>query len=449
MRILVIGVFVLLMHTPVVVSYAQSPASEDRSVLVLDVDKAVAIALEQNPRIQVVEKDAEISAAEVRAIRSLALPRLSLHTTYSRNIKKPAFFARFGGQTQKIEIGSNNAINTSLDFSQRIFESGQLGMGKAIEISRLLAESANLAVRQTRSEVIFEVRRAFYAVLLNEQVVNVLQEAAEQARAHLENVRSQFEQGVAAEFDVLRAQVQVAEVQPQLISARNNLELAKNMLKNALGLPLDQPLQLDGSLDVRPLPLQSMQDMLAEGLRRRPELQRLEMGERIAGLNVSVQKGSRLPSISIGASYLFQGQSNDFQFSPLERNTSLTANVNLRFSLFDGFETSAKIQKAKAELEQIRRQKAQVHQAVEIEILQAAQQVIEAGERLMAQQQSVRQAEKAYQIAEVRYEQGIGTQLELFDARVALSRIKLNYWQAAFDYRVARFAWEKAMSLTN
>ena len=156
-----------------------------------------------------------------------------------------------------------------------------------------------------------------------------------------------------------------------------------------------------------------------------------------------------MPSISLNANYLLQGQSNDFQFDSNERNASLATTLNVKFNLFDGFETAAKIQKAQAELDQVRDQREQLSSAIGIEILQARQRMKEALERIEAQQKSVQQAEKAHAIAEVRYQQGVGTQLELFDARLALNRIKTAYLRAIYDYNIAVFAWQKAVGITN
>lgn len=430
-------------------AYAQNGDDTSKKPLLLDIEKAIEIALDQNPDVKIARDNEDVANAEIRAIKSLALPHLSLRSSYSRNLKKPAFFARFGEQLQKIEIGSNNAFSTAINFDQRIYETGQFGMGKAIEITKLLSRVSRENSVFTRLNIVFEVRRAFYTVLLSKDVVTVFEETLSQAQAHYENLQKQFAEGVASEFDLLRSEVQVAEVQPQLIKAQNNLEISQNILKNTMGLPLDRPIRLEGAMDLAIKPETDMQQSLQQGMRRRSELRQLDLNERIALLNVSIQKGGWLPSVSLNASYQFQGQSNDFQFSPLERNASLAATLNVRFNIFDGFETSAKIQKAQAELSRLQNRKEQAARAIEIEIRQAVQNIKEAQERILAQQKSVQQAQKAHRIAELRYEQGVGTQLELFDARLALNRIKLNHLQAVYDYNIAVFAWEKATGLIN
>lgn len=430
-------------------SFSNARPQGTEQELVLDLKAALNIALEQSPQMRIAGATERISNAEVTEARAFTLPQLSVQSSYSRNIKKPAFFAKFGDQTQKIVIGSNNAVNSSLNLNQVILQNGQLGLGKALEIAELAGEIASETKQRTRNEVIFNVRRAFYTVLLSREVVSVFEESLQQAEAHHHNLQLQFDQGLASEFDLLRSEVQVAEVRPALIQAQNNYELSLKMLKTAIGLPLDRKIQIEGALEFVPHPGNDIDKTIKQGLAQRPEMRQLELQERIARLNLSIQKWRWLPSLSFNANYLFQGQSDDFSFDPLERNTSLAATLNLQFNIFDGFETRAKIRKARAELDRILSQKQQLTQAIEIEIAQAIQKMKEAQERIDAQKKSVRQAEKAYQIAGVRYEQGIGTQLELFDARLALNRIKTNYLQAIYDYNIALFSWQKAIGKIN
>ncbi|MFQ5631715.1 MAG: TolC family protein, partial [bacterium] len=158
-------------------------------------------------------------------------------------------------------------------------------------------------------------------------------------------------------------------------------------------------------------------------------------------------RGARLPTLSLSGNYQFLGQSDDFAFSAVERNTSFSATLDLQFNLFDGFATSARIQQAKAELSRIRHQKDELEQAIKIDIRQAVLRMTESQERIRSQLRSVHQAKKAYQIAEVRYNQGIGTQLELFDTRLALNNIKTNYLRAVFDYMIALTSWQKAVGI--
>ena len=214
----------------------------------------------------------------------------------------------------------------------------------------------------------------------------------------------------------------------------------------AVGLPPETKVELVGELDYRPLPAEEVTRRSELAGEDRPELVQLQLQAQMALLNVSLEKDRRWPSLYLSGAYQFQAQSNDFSYGPRERNTSLWAGLELSFDLFDGFRTSARIRQAESQARQIDEQLAEVRQAVEVQILQASLRMQEAAERVEAQKTSVAQAEKAYAIATVRYENGVGTQLELLDAHLAMNRIKLSALRATFDYNIALFEWQRAVA---
>lgn len=442
-RSILIGCELFLILFFVRISHSQ----ETDGAIVLDIETAIEMAMVQNPNLKIANDREKIAEAQIKETSAGALPQLTFSSNYTRNIKKPVFFFKLGDEVQPIEIGSNNAYIGNISFQQMIFENGQLGLGKARRIAHLFSEVMEEGTELTKDKVILNVHQAFYTVLLSQQVVSVFQETLAQTEAHYKNVHMQYEHGVAAEFDLIRSEVQVAEAKAALIEAENGLELAKNGLKNAIGLPLERKINLMGSLAFEPISEEEILEAAKVALHNRPEMKQLRLQEEIARLNIDIQRGRRLPSLTLNGNYQFQGQSDNFQFGPMERSSSFTTSLDLRLDIFNGFETSARIQKSELEFLEILHQKEQVNQIIKIEIRQATLKMKAAQERIEAQQKSVRQAEKAYQIAEVRYNSGIGTQLELFDARLALNRIKTNYLRAIYDYNIALFEWKKAVGI--
>ncbi|MFQ5641288.1 MAG: TolC family protein [bacterium] len=416
-------------------------------LVVLDVEQAVELALQLNPNLKIARDNEDIAEAQIREISAGALPRISLTSNYTRNISRPAFFFKIGEEVQKIEIGENNSYVGNIQFEQTIFQSGQFGVRKARKIANLFSETSREGTKSTKNQVILNVRRTFYTVLLSQQVVEVFRETLAQTEAHFDNVKKKYEQGVAAEFDLLRSEVNRSEAQAGLIETQNNLKLAKSALKNAIGLPLDKPLNVSGALQYQPVPDEEVRRISQDALRLRPEMKQLNLQLEMADLNISIQKGQHLPTLSLVSNYQLQGQSSDLQFGATERSTSFTTGLKLRFDIFNGFATSARIQKAQAEANGILHQIDNISQLIKLEIEQATLRMKDAQERIAARQKSVQQAQKAHAIAEVRYDNGVGTQLELFDARLALNRTKTNYLQAIYDYNIALSEWQKAVGI--
>ncbi|RMF59803.1 MAG: TolC family protein [Calditrichaeota bacterium] len=422
-------------------------AQDSDGVTTLDLKTAVDLAMQLNPNLKIARDREDQAAAQIREVAAGALPQISLSTNYSRNLKRPAFFFKLGEEVRRIEIGSQNSYVGNVLFEQTIFSNGQLGVSKARRIASLFSEVSLEGTRLSKDEVIFNVRRAFYTVLLAERVAEVMQETLAQTRAHHDNVKKLVEKGVAAQFDLLRSEVEVADAQAALIDAQNDLDLAEAGLKNAIGLPLDKPVKVNGDLDFQPVPDTVLAQRAQDALANRPEMRQLKYQLEMARLNASIQKGSRFPSLSLTGTYQFQGQSSDFQFGPTERSTSFVAGLGLRFNIFDGFATRARIQQAQSQANEVLHQMEQVSQLVKVEVKRATLRMKSARQRIAAREKSVAQAQKAFDIAEVRYNNGVGTQLELSDARLALNRMKINYLQSVYDYNIAYLEWQKAVGI--
>lgn len=441
------NVFTTLCVATLVTANAFSAPAEDTGPLTLDMETSVQLALQRNPNLKAARDNENAALAQIREVASGALPQISLSNNYTRNLRRPAFFFDLGGQVQKIEIGSNNAYTSNLHLEQTVFQNGQFGVKKARRIANLFSESSREGTKLTRDEVILNVRRAYYTVLLSRQIVSVFQETFSQTEAHFQDVKKKYEAGVSAEFDLLRSDVDRSEAKAGLLEAQNRLKLAKAALKNAIGLSLASRINVSGSLKYKPLPPDQIETQSREALSLRPEMKQLNLQLEMARLNTSIQKGRYLPSLSLVGNYQFQGQSSDFQFGPTERSTSLTAGLNLRFDIFNGFGTRARIQQARAQASSIEHQAESVGQLIKMEVEQASLRMKDAQERIAARRKSVEQAQKAHDIAKVRYDSGIGTQLELFDARLALNRTRANFLQAIYDYNIALCDWQKAVGI--
>ncbi len=433
--------------TLIVANVLVSRAGETDGPLILDMEAAVELALRHNPDLKTALDNENQAFAQIREVAAGALPHLSLSSNYTRAVRRPVFFFELGGQVQKIEIGSNNAYVGNLHLEQTIFQNGQLGVRKARRIADLFSKSSREDTRLTRDEVILNVRKTYYSVLLSQRIVAVFKETFSQTEAHFQDVKKKYEAGVAAEFDLLRSDVDRSEAKAGLLEAQNRLEMAKSALKNAIGLPLASNVDVRGALEYKPLPGKQIETQSHTALSLRPEMKQLNLQLEMARLNTSIQRGRYLPSLSLVGDYQFQGQSSDFRFGATERSTSLTAGLNLRFDIFDGFAARARTQQARAQASAIEHQAESVGRLIEMEVEQASLRMKDAQERIAARGKSVEQAKKAHDIAEVRYDSGIGTQLELFDARLALNRTRTNYLRAIYDYNIALCDWQKAVGI--
>ena len=216
------AVLLLIITMSAFTVHAQNAASP----MVLTLDKALEIAAKQNRDIQVADQDRLKADAQIAEARSGAFPQLNVTGVYTRNIKNAVMFVPPNSlinptpKTMTIEFGSANAYSAGATLNQPLFN---FRVGVAMDIANTYAEYAERGYQATEENVALQTKKAFYTVLLARELVRANHEGLEVVRANLENLRAQFKNGTAAEFDLLRAEVQVANTEPLSIAAENAL----------------------------------------------------------------------------------------------------------------------------------------------------------------------------------------------------------------------------------
>lgn len=429
------------------VSNAEGPERQAQP-LVLTLEQAISLALERNRDVLIAEQDRYKADAQIGEAKSGAFPQVSFSGQYARNVKTPVLFLPPGspfntsGSVMTIKLGSDNAYTAGLQLSQTLFSPK---LGTAIDIAEDYQAFTEKSYEGTTQDVVLGVKKAFYAVLLAQRLVDVSQEGLEVAKANYENVKSLYRHGAAAEYDFLRAEVQVASTEPMLIQAENNLELAKNALKNMLAVDLNQEIQVKGDFIFTETPPDLMQQANIAALEKNPTIQQLSLQESILQKNVDIERADYFPTLSLFGSYQWQTQDNSFRIRDYTWAQSLIVGVQVSYSLFNGFRTSSRAEQASIDRQKVQYTRLKAEEGLKIQILQAQLKMEEARKRIAAQEKSISQAEKALTIAQTRYKSGVGTQLELLDTQAALTRTQTNYAQGVYDYLIAKADWERAV----
>jgi outer membrane protein TolC len=244
---------------------------------------------------------------------------------------------------------------------------------------------------------------------------------------------------------VLRQEVEVANNQPALLAARNNQELSMTLLKDSLGLDIDAPVLLVGSLEGPQTDLSSYEDLQASALARNPDYQaarrQLDMDEAL----ISVSKAGRWPSLSLYSDYQWYSESDFLWPKPLERGWSSALGLRLNYAFFTGGQTSAKIDEARSQRDQARTALDKVGRGIRVEVKREWLAVQEAWERAVSQEAAIGQARRALEATEIRYRAGEASLLEQNDATLALQQTRLLHANALHDYRAALAALERAV----
>jgi outer membrane protein TolC len=431
----------------------------------LSLERAVEIAQERNEEILIAYEDQNNADAFVRQAKANMLPNLELVGTYQRNFTKPAFFippdlvsddgdsnGEDGGDPNgedggdlKVEIGSDFEASGQIRLDQILFAFGRLG--NALDAAKLVKRIARLGVEDVRGQLIFLVKVAYYRVLLAERVAAIQRKSLEQAESHLEQVESKLSQGTVSRFDHLRAQVEVKNRQPELISAENELALAMQDLKRIVGIDKEPDPALSDSLAFTPIEFDE-EAAVHEAFSRRPDMLSLQLSLERTRKRLAIQKAARLPTLGLFGHLLFQGQADDDFLAPFDsdhRAVSTAAGITLTFPIFDGFRTKAGIQQAEAELRKAEYELSSGRKRIRLEVTKAVKDLKNIKRAYDAQQATVSLAKETYAIAETRFANGLSTRLELTDAETALEMARVNFATTLYEYDVALANLERAL----
>ena len=424
--------------------------SAQHDTLTFTLDAAISKALANNWDIQLAKKDIERSQEQISEAYSNAFPRIDFTGNYTRNIMLPVLFIPPNNpfnptpNTQTIELGSKNSFAATLGLTQVLYSQK---VNTAIKIAGEYANYSVIGEKAVKQSVTLSVKKAFYTILMAQEIVKVTRRSYESADANYKNVDALFKQGVASEFDLLRSQVQVANVQPALIQAENNLELAKSMLKNLLNIDMKTPVRVSGNFDYQEIPSDKLVEAEDNAINNSPLVQQLKVQESLLDKNVDVERSDYFPTLAFFGQYQYQTQDNTWKVRNFNWAKSFMLGVQITYTLFDGFGRGARIQQAIIDKEKVGIGRQKLEEGLKVQVLQAQLKMDDATKRIHAQEKSLSQADKALKIALTRYKSGVGTQLEIIDTETALTMAQTNYSQAIYDFLISRADWEYAVSV--
>jgi outer membrane protein len=407
---------------------------------------AVQIAVRQNTSILKGNADLRASYGIQVQLRAIALPQFSVGGGY--NYLQPTLIESFplpAPLSSFVQIPNQN-WNADVKVQQTVYAGGRIT--SAFRSAKLTREQALLNYQTTLADTLLAVRVAYDDVLQAQQQVAVHESSVQLLTQELDDVKKRFDAGTVPQFDVLRAQVELANERPRLIQAKNDLRIGKNNLLNLLAVRLpkavweDVPLQLSDTLDEAAYDI-DLPTALGRALDRRPELAALRKAEALRKEDLINAKSGYKPNAQIYGGY-------DWNSLPYENNLGSdlygwVAGAQLSWNIFDGQLTRGKIIEAKARHEQAQLDVEQSGRQIELDVRTAYSNFIEAREVLDSQKLVQEQAQEALRLAEARQKAGTGTQLDVLSAQTALTQARTTQVQALHDYAVARSRLQRAL----
>jgi len=401
----------------------------------MDVDDAIRYALRNGVEAAIARQDVAAAAAQVGVARSYALPQIGFSGTYARNLKRPVFFIEFGGETESFEVGQDNAWFGSLYLSQTIWASGRVRSG--YNMAKRRAEGAELFGDDAAAVIARIVKTAYYQALLAAEQVEIAEKSLAQAERNVSFITSRVAQGVTPEFDKLRAQTTAANRKPIVTRARNAEVITLDRVKRAIGMPLEQHLALSDTLDF--FPFGETQDaVVTRALEARRDLAAARKEAEAAEFQYKAQRANSRPLLALEGNLSWQGETSDGAWpGDQESAGSAAVGLSLVWPFMDGWRTKNQARVAKAMAEKASLQVRQVADFIRLEVRSNWNDVESIAEEIVGAEQAVEVGQEAYKIAQVRYDRGLSTIVELLDAELALIEAALNLSETLYRYNEA------------
>ncbi len=434
------------------VSFTLKAQKIQRDTIDLNLDKAIKIALKENLSLKMSQIEVEKKREKIKELQGSLYPQLSVSGQYIRNVKKPVFFMPaniFGppsgnneNSVRAIKIGADNSYNAAVRLNLPLFA---LGIYKSIDLSKADLELYNEKYKAARIDLIYNVQKAFYNVLLTKKSYNVMLDNYQSAKDNYNHIKNLYNQGIVSEYDVIRAKVRVENLKPTVEQLENAYGTTIKVLKIFLNINVEKPVIVNDNLISNKNIDYSVFTYQKNLLKNNSDLKQLDLQTKLVENQIELTKTTLIPSLAAFGNYQYQTQAEDYKFNNYNWITSSAVGLQLNIPIFSGLSKRRQIKQAELSLNQVKLQRKFTQNSLELQVQNILDNMKVAVEKIKTTSENVKLAEKGYAIAKTRYNTGQGTLLEMNDAQVALMQARLGNIQAKFDYLNAKIEYSKTI----
>lgn len=457
-----LSIATVLVLTTVMSASAQTAITTD-SVLHLDMDRALTIALSESPTIKIADLEVKKTDYSKREVIAGLLPQIDASASYQRAIKKQRMFMSGKGFDIAGMMGAylgplyaatgvpfpetDNSASSSSDEGFEVGLDNTYSMGfsatlpviapqlwKSVEISSINIQTKLEAARSSRLSLINEVQKAYYNVLLCQDSYKVLRDQYDNAKLNAETYASQYKQGTASEYDVLRSEVAVRNIEPSLLSTENAVKLSKLQLKVLMGIDAGIEVVINDSLSNYEQDMYNVTMSINRSLDNNTDLRQLDLQTKMLQKTATLQKFAYIPTLGAQFGYNWISMSDGNMFKNFRFNPYSTVAVALNIPIFSGGSRFYKVKQAQANVAQMGFQRENLVRALDMQVQAQIDNISKSVKQIDSNKLGVQQAEKAYKIMQKSFEIGSATFVTLNDAELALTRARLAYSQAIYDF---------------
>jgi outer membrane protein TolC len=395
----------------------------------LNLPKTVQMALDYNRDIKMSQYQLKSAEAAINEAKSKKMPQVGYTFSTSRTAGPaiPSTQNKFGnGLSVELPVYTGGLVEGQIDNAK---------IGKT---------DAQETILKTEQATKYSAIEGYYQLLANKELQGVYHEAVDNLQGHLDNVQAQYNVGTKAKVDVLSSAVSLANAKTTALTADNAVAISESNLNNILGLPLETKLNLaDHQLPFDTYNI-SLQEAMDYAMKYRPEVLQAALAVQKAENNIDIADAGNKPTVSVKGS----NDWGDTTFPGIDANKrQWSVGANLTYKFYDGGTTKAKVAQAKQDLLVARETEQKTRESVQLQVKQAYLNIRSAAQKVEETQTVVDQARENYRIQNIRYQAGVGINLDVLDAQLSLNKAQVNHIQALYDYNVGIAKLEQVMGV--
>lgn len=454
-----------------------SVSAQSDSSKTFDLSSAISYALENNITVKNAAIDEKIADARVKETRGIGLPQVDASVAVLHNQKLPRFFGQKSpenpilGEIPGVEDGQVVALqnffqlkssgDAGIKVSQLLFNSSYLVGLQAANAYRDLAVKSS---EQTREQIVQNVAKAYYSCLINRDRVGLFETNIARVDSLLRTTTALQENGFAEAIDVDRIKVTLNNLKVEQSKFLRLQELSYELLKFQMNYPINEPIEVKGDLSEIQIDGNVLNEYAINwDYSQRSDYRLLEANRKLQSLNLKNKYAEGLPSLAAFANLgystqsptiggLFKTETNipdNGVIGPDKWYSYTNFGVSLNIPLFSGLQRNYRVQQAKLELQKTDNNVRSLKSAIDLEIKQVAAGYLNAVESAKAQKENWELAENVARVTKIKFEEGVGSNLEVVEAESALREAQINYYNALYDAIVAKIDLDKAYGKLN
>ena len=417
--------------------------AQEATTMHITLDKAIEIALSENPTIKIADKEIELKEISKSEAWQNLLPTVTLDGAIQYNIHVASMKMEAMGRTQEIKMGKDNSNtwNAALQVAIPIYAPA---VYQTMKLSNSDLELAVEKSRNSKIDMINQVTKAFYQLMLAQDSYNVLQENYKLAETNFDIVNKMFEQGLVSEYDKISAEVQKNNAWPSVVSGQNAVELARLQLKVLMGITADVTLVVNDNLANYETEMANVADKEID-LSNNSSLRQIDMQTSMIGQQRKILKSAFIPTVALVGNYQLQSISNT-NWNIAKYNWSDAASLALSVSIpIYKAKNFTSLKSNEIQLFQLAETRNNTESMLKMQAQSFIDNMTTSSEQLSSNKEAVRLAEKGLEISQKRYDIGNGTILELTNSQVQLTNTRLSYNNTIYDYLVAKSELNKVL----